>query len=245
MTIKYTNVNTKVRAMYEKTFQTSDYEELLRQTSVKSCLMLLKSKEEYEEPLQDIKDEVHRGALEKILQNLLEKDIERILALLNKEDKKIIKQILSKELTDEDNKIDIVGLRADILNILSIYRAKKYYHLNKDETKQKLIPIKFRLSKEIINKMCEQTDISDLLHIIDSTNYGRIFIVENEDLIEKRANEHLYKYYKEQLRQGKQTLSTILAYIYLRKIEIRNIINIIEGARYKVELNKTKEKLVM
>ena len=245
MSIRYTNVNTKVRAMYEKTFQTSDYEELLRQTSTKSCLMLLKSKEEYEEPLQDIKDEIHRGTLEKILQNLLDKDIERILDLLSPKDKKTIQQILSKEWTDEDHKVNIVGLRADVLNILSIYRAKKYYHLNKDETKQKLIPIKYRLSKETIDKMCEQTDIFDLLHIINGTIYGKIFIVENEDLIEKHANEYLYKYYKEQLRQGKQALSTILAYIYLRKIEIRNIINIIEGARYKVDMNKTKEKLVL
>jgi len=241
LAITYTNVNTMVRAMYAKVFGASEYEELFRQSSVKFCLMYLKGKEEYAEQLSDVEGDIHRGELEKILKDILDKDVEKILQLLEKKDQQKVRDVMAKKWAPG---IDIVGARADVLNILSIYRAKKYFEMGKAETKKKLIPMNYKLGRDILDKMCEQADIADLLGVIGTTHYGKVFKYDNDDM-ETSANEYLYGIYKRELRQGSQELSVIVAYIFLREIEIRNIINIIEGIRYGLDLGKIKGKLII
>jgi len=244
MSISYTNVNTKVRAMYGKMFKADDYEELLRQSSVKYCLMYLKGKEEYEEELKDANGDIHRGELEQILKNVLNKDINRILELIDKKDRELMRGISSKDWANEDPKIEIVGVRAEVLNILSIYRAKKYYNMDKTSTEGKLIPIRYKLSKDKLDKMCEQNDVNDFINVIGTTIYSKVFKLDSDDF-EKEANEYLFEIYKRELRQGSESLSTILAYIFLREIEIKNIVNIIEGIRYSMDLGRIRSKLVV
>ena len=263
MTVKYVNVNTKIRGMYAKVFKAEDYEELLRQNSEYASLMLLKSKEEYEEYLKDANNDMHRGDLEKILQQSLIKDIEKISLLLDQKGKRYFKVLASKYM-DEDvaynNKLlylytkrylkndkdilELIGTKIDILNILSIYRAKKYYNLPKDKIMDKLIKVNYKIPKDTIIKLCEQTSIQDLFKVLEETRYRHIFIADNEEQIEKKAKQYLYKIYKKHLRQDLLKFSNILAYIFLREIEIENIINIIEGTRYQEDMNVTKERII-
>ena len=136
MNVKYVNVNTKIRGMYAKAFKEDDYEELLRQNTIYASLILLKSKEEYKGYLSDVDDHIHREELERILQQSLIKDIERLSILLDEKGQRYFKVLLSKY-TDEDisynNKLlylytkrylkndkdvlELIGSKIDVLNI--------------------------------------------------------------------------------------------------------------------------------
>ncbi|MCL2341926.1 MAG: V-type ATPase subunit [Firmicutes bacterium] len=264
MAVKYVNVNTKIRGMYAKVFKDEDYEELLRQNSEYASLILLKSKEEYEKYLKDLDSNIHRGELEKILQQSLIKDIQQISLLLDQKGKRYFKVLESKYI-DEDaaynNKLlylytkkylrsdkdvlELIGTKIDVLNILSIYRAKKYYNLSKDKTMDKLIKVNYKIPKEIITKLCDQSNAMDLFKILEETKYGQIFISDNEEQMEKNAKQYLYRTYKKHLRQDLHKFSNILAYVFLREIEIENIINIIEGTRYGQDMAVTRNRIVM
>ena len=263
MSVKYIDVNTKVRAMYAKTFREEDYEELMRQKSVYASIILLKAKEEYEEYLKNLGESSHRGELEKKLQESLIKDIERIAILLDGQGKQYFKILISKYIDDNvayNNKLlylytkkylkndtdilDLIGSKIDVLNIISIYRAKKYYHLPKDKIMERLIKVNYKLSKDMVSRLSEQTTISDLFKILEETRYAEIFETNDEDQIEKNAKQFLFRIYKKHFRQDIQKLSNVLAYIFLREIEIENIINIIEGIRYGQDMAITKEQII-
>ena len=101
MILKYVNLNTKIRAMYARIFKVQDYEELLRQSSVKTSLMVLKSKEEYKPYLKDIEKE--RTRLNSVVETVRAEtksqtsmEIERLEGILNARRNELVESIYDR-----------------------------------------------------------------------------------------------------------------------------------------------------
>ena len=130
--------------------------------------------------------------------------------------------------------IDIIGKQIDLYNILWNLRAKKYHSLAEEFE----IPIHYKLSKENLeNLKSEQVQTED---VMQKTIYNSLKI--EEDIIEKEIQEYLYKIYINYFKTKSFSITMIIAYLELRQVQIKNIIAIVEGIRYKVDLRKiTKE----
>lgn len=75
---------------------------------------------------------------------------------------------LTDELTNKADKNVIaqaVGAEIDALNLMWIYRLKKYFGTNKDLTYAFLIPNKFRLKKNEIIEFVQTETVADFLRL--------------------------------------------------------------------------------
>lgn len=137
----------------------------------------------------------------------------------------------SKELENE------ISTEIDFINILSIYRCKKYYGFY---NKEYFINYGKILSKEKISDIEEANSIEDINEVLKETKYSKI--VKND--VEKDFRIHIYKRYKKYFRENNFDISLIISYFYIQEMEETNIIGIIEGIRYKLDKEEIRKKIV-
>ncbi len=268
---KFANINAKVKGMYSNFLNKNDYEELEKQETIKEALIILKSKLNN---IDNIDDNSTREEIERQLYLILVLDIQKIYPLLNKKGKEMLDIYIDKfrlkytngsliklEYTNEQNEfyrqyfsklykkaekykdkalIDIIGKQIDLYNILWTFRAKKYYKFEDKQEQNIPIPIHYKLSSEILDKLNNsQLPPED---IISKTIYQE-FTLEEEKM-ETEIQNYLYRLYINYFKTKSFSLTMIISYIELRQIQIKNIITIIEGIRYKVDTNTIQKKLI-
>ena len=268
---KFANINAKVKGMYSNFLNKNDYEELEKQETIKEALIILKSKLNN---IDNIDDNSTREEIERQLYLILVLDIQKIYPLLNKKGKEMLDIYIDKfrlkytngsliklEYTNEQNEfyrqyfsklykkaekykdkalIDIIGKQIDLYNILWTCRAKKYYKFEDKQEQNIPIPIHYKLSSEILDKLNNsQLPPED---IISKTIYQE-FTLEEEKM-ETEIQNYLYRLYINYFKTKSFSLTMIISYIELRQIQIKNIITIIEGIRYKVDTNTIQKKLI-
>lgn len=137
----------------------------------------------------------------------------------------------------------IIGTEIDLLNVVWIYRAKKYFNYSPEETKDILIPISYKLSKKNLEELLDCTDFSEIKSILIGTRYRSVFSEENK--IEYDKNKYLYNINIKLFRTKMFDIGTVFCNINLIDIEIKNIINIIEGIRYKLDKQEIQKKIII
>ena len=148
---------------------------------------------------------------------------------------------LSKNVNKEFQ--DMIGTEIDLLNIIWIYRAKKYFKYSQEEIKEILIPVFYKLNKEKISRLLNSTDFEEIKNVLDETGYRNVF--NQEIMIEHDKDEYLYKRYLKLFKTKLFNICTVFCNINLIDIEIKNIINIIEGIRYKIDKQEIQKKLII
>ena len=142
-----------------------------------------------------------------------------------------------------NNEIEnMIGTEIDFLNITTIYRANMFFSYKEEETKTFLIPIFYKLNKKEINELINCNSFDELLSVLDKTPYKKVFKQENN--IEHDKNQFLYNIYIKYFNNKLFNLCTVLCNINLIDIEIKNIINIIEGIRYNIDKSEIQKKIV-
>lgn len=329
--LKYPALNAKLKGMYASQLTKEELYELIRQNNIKETIYFLKAKFPN---LENINENMHRKELEQELNNLFIINILKICKYLNKKEKEIFMQFLSKyeincvknvfrnvttnrdssvslknidnwttkmftsidginqikeetefleliksqeyykifkeyeeqidnvpleeievkldkfyfcqvyELAEKENKElqDIIGTEIDLLNIIWIYRAKKYFGYSEEEIKQIIIPINYKLSKSVIKELLSVENYEDIFEIIERTKYKNVF--KNEKDLEHDKNEFLYKKYMKYFKTKLFNICTVFCNINLIDIEIKNIINVIEGIRYNIDKSEIQKKII-
>lgn len=130
-----------------------------------------------------------------------------------------------------------ISTEIDFINILSIYRCKKYYGFY---NKNYFIEYGKILKKEIIQKIELTNSIQGIDEILKETKYVKI--VKND--IERDFRTYMYKRYKKYFRENTFDISLIISYFYIQEMELSNIIGIIEGIRYKLDKEEIRKKIV-
>ena len=152
--------------------------------------------------------------------------------------KKIFKSV-------ENNKEleNLIGTEIDLLNIITIYRSNMYFNYTEEEIKNILIPINYKINKKDISELINSTDFEEIIKILEKTPYKNTFKDENN--IEHDKNKFLYDMYIKYFREKLFNLCTVFCNINLIDIEIKNIINIIEGIRYNIDKTEIQKKIVV
>jgi V/A-type H+-transporting ATPase subunit C len=142
---------------------------------------------------------------------------------------------------DKENKevlCSIIGMEADLLNLGWIYRGKAFYKVPPDELFNYLIYNSHKLSKEMLRKLCYTSNMEEFRSLIEQTPYASIYEKDDSNLIEKREREFQKKYFKKILRENKTNIGMVMSYFIYYKIEMKDIISIIEEKRYNMDMSE-------
>lgn len=134
----------------------------------------------------------------------------------------------------------------DLLNLVWIYRGKKFYQLSREE----LIAYSLRGGYEITEKrLAELAGAKDLEEIkvqLIHSDYAFLFNhTKTIDLyMERRRERYLYYLYLKLFRAGSDSLGRVVAYLHLLESEIQDITAIIESKRYRLNPEETAKYLI-
>ncbi len=156
---------------------------------------------------------------------------------------------LAAKLSNQDQKYfdEIIGTHIDLLNIQWIYRIKKYYNLSSGEILNYIIPFHFKIKREELQNMSQVNNAEDLLEHILYGPYQEL--LENaikgvNNIFERFFLNYIYRKLKQIKSKSFFSISNILAYLYIREYELRDIITIIEGIRYSLPDERIKNFLI-
>jgi len=129
-------------------------------------------------------------------------------------------------------------------NITKIYRLKKYYNSSPSDIKKVLNPTYKRINKKLLDELIETKDAQGFLLAINQNGYNIPTDVKEFQYIEYQMDAIMFDLNKRLMRFSTNPNIILVSYLSLLEIEIRNIIDIIEGIRYKVENDKIAKLLI-
>lgn len=125
-----------------------------------------------------------------------------------------------------------IGTEVDTLNILWIYRSKKYYNLTKASILSFIIPIYHKLKKEEINNMLDSNTLDEFYAALSKTKYAFALDVDNELNFESSYEKLLSSIYKRFADMLPYSLAIVNSYLYHKEDEMKKLITIAECIRY-------------
>ncbi|SFS00681.1 V0D/AC39 family V-type ATPase subunit [Anaeromicropila populeti] len=150
-------------------------------------------------------------------------------------------RFINKKLKGESQKIltALYGTQIDLLNIMWIYRSKKYYELDTSDILALIIPVHYSLKQEQLTKLIETSTINEFFTILSSTSYKELVNQENHDLIEEYQLHLLIKNYKECVKKYPVSIARIFYYLFAKEQEINKLTTALECIRYKIPPEKS------
>ena len=136
------------------------------------------------------------------------------------------------------------GIKTDVLNLLWIYRCKKYYKLPQEIIRTYVLPYNKGLRKETLRQLVETDDLEKFTEIVSRTKYSEIFERDIDEFFEVNFAEYMYNVHMKLFRRYPMTVSVAVDYIHMKEYELSNIISIIEGIRYGLSPEKIKKFIV-
>lgn len=139
--------------------------------------------------------------------------------------------------------LELFNSYIDLSNFVRIKRMKESYNLSSEYIMSCLISFG-NLSKNTLNKLVKTKSISQLMNDIKSTKVGKKWMNDTGENIDKIPKYMRYVKSKHNIRFSMLPPLVLLSYIFLKDTEISNIINIIEGVRYKVPGDEISKILI-
>lgn len=144
---------------------------------------------------------------------------------------------LDKQAADE-----IIGSKIDFLNVQWIFRAKKYYNISPEQMLIYSLQGGRKLSFGRLKKLCYSKSVDEIQQLSNRYMRYSIFTTNNDIDIGRNIDHYMYEYVKSRKYQG--TIGTVISYIYMLDIVIKELITVTEGIRYKLPKEHLKQYLV-
>lgn len=148
--------------------------------------------------------------------------------------------------TGEDERIvnRLFGVEIDLFNILTIYRGKVFFRMDRDVINSYLIPYYGTLSRQEKLAMLDAKDREELKALIAKTRYTDVFSGEDERWYELNLQNYVYRINSVLFRHDTFTIACVLSYLKLRECELKNIVSLIEGIRYRLPEESLAQYLI-
>jgi len=134
----------------------------------------------------------------------------------------------------------IDGTETDMQNILWVYRLKSYFSMVDESVYRYVMPLHYRIKPENITKLVE-TDRSMLREALVETTYFRAF--ENAGNVEDAYYAATKRAYRQAVSRYPNSVAITLDYLFIKNLEIRNIISIFEGVRYSMAPDEIMDRI--
>lgn len=135
----------------------------------------------------------------------------------------------------------ILGTEIDWLNIMWMYRSKRFYSMKAQDIYPNQIPISYRLKKEELKKLLLAESLEDFSGILGRTAYADRksgVINPGEEITFQRV---MSRTYDQVCRKYPMSLAPVLKYLYDKENEIDILTTILEGVRYRVPAREIQE----
>ena len=184
---------------------------------------------------------IKRMKYNKILKKYQEQENINVFEVENEIDK-LYFETLYDTVKNEVNSKKIIGSEIDLLNVLWIFRIKKYYNFESEKINQILIKRYYKLKPNIIQKIIQTNSFDEIKEIMSKTIYKSVFTEESS--LEENIDKYLYEVNKKIFRNDITSIAYILAYVKMIEYENNDIINTIEGIRYNMDKTEILKRLV-
>ena len=136
------------------------------------------------------------------------------------------------------------GVEIDLINITEIIRLKKYFGVKSDLIRPIVLSYYFKIKKAEIARMIDAPDVETAMQILSGIYYGKYFEQNSFDYIERYSQQIKYEYNKNLLAFSTSSSLSVVAYLQLKRLEINNIISILEGVRYGINPSEISKVLI-
>lgn len=133
----------------------------------------------------------------------------------------------------------IYGSQIDMLNMMWIFRAKKYYQIPASGIYALIIPVTYKLKKEQIQKMVEADPGRALEQAVQATYYGRHHEELKEQDLEVLYRQMLVHIYQQERQKSPYSMAVITSYLFQKEQEIDQITTVLECVRYGLTPSET------
>lgn len=136
---------------------------------------------------------------------------------------------------------ELFGRQRDVLDILWIYRMANFYGFSQEEIKQWILP-RYLLTEKQIDTLIQVQNEEEIKEILQDTKYKDILTKEKE--MESSISNYLYRLYKKYFYTQSYNITSVIAYLGMRELEIRDFITILEGIRYQIGKAEIQKKTI-
>lgn len=137
----------------------------------------------------------------------------------------------------------LFNLYIDLTNLVRIIRTKKFYSFSEDYILTLLLPFG-NINKKTLESYVKISDPKKLLDDIKSSKIGLKWFCKDLDIVDKIPKNMRFLESRRNIRFSISPPVVFMSYIFLHEIEISNIINIIEGVRYKLPQEEIEKLLI-
>jgi V/A-type H+-transporting ATPase subunit C len=160
------------------------------------------------------------------------------------------KALKKLESTELNRLLPIFGVRADLFNLYILYRAIEFYNMTPEETLNRLLPSRFRVTMPILRELVRAKSGHDVVDMITKIfpKYAPLFSPVSDDespclSMERNIKRYIYLQASRIFSGGPPGFHTAVSYYVLKEYEITDIIRIIEYVRYGHDRRNAAEYL--
>lgn len=212
-----------------------DLLELAKITDFKELLTFLKKT-----PYYDVLKQVHLGR-----DGLV--DVTKCETLLRSYYIERLKSSLHFKKSDVEQFVMFLESDIDFINIINAYRLTAFFEASEEEIEKDMLPFYGKLSEAKQKEIYSAPNSEEFIKRFSKTYYGKQMIENGYDInsLEQSAQRMRYKYAKLMLKRSSSAPVSVYSFIFLLEIEVQNLISIIEGIRYGIEVNKIASLIIM
>lgn len=129
----------------------------------------------------------------------------------------------------------IIGTQIDLLNIMWIYRSKKYYDVDTGNIYATIIPCHYKLRKEQVTRLVEANNIEEFISIVSTTYYQHIGKDLTPSSLEDAYKQLMNHIYKKTKQENPYSMVPVLCFLHEKEEEIDKLTTALECIRYRLE----------
>lgn len=158
----------------------------------------------------------------------------------------VINTMIDKDFSgmERDQLHDLFNTRIELENLTVIYRLKRYYKSSAAKIKSLINPTFVHIPKKTLFDWIENKNADELVEALRTCHYKIEFESKDYVYIEHLMDRVQYNINKRIMRFSVNPDVILVAYLTLLEIQIQNIIDIIEGVRYKVDHERIAKLLI-
>ncbi len=129
---------------------------------------------------------------------------------------------------------EAIGSQVDLINISTVVRIRHFHPNNDRELYAYLLPVHYKLRPSFIRSLYEADSDEQVMTLLSASAYGKFFSSQEFSHIEEYYYQFLYAFNRRHISDGIPSVYTPMAYLSLRDVELKNLINSIEFVRYGI-----------
>lgn len=198
-----------------------------------------------QETYEDLYEFLKHTAYKDVLACLLEEnvDISRCEAELDKYYQSFLKQTIQSEPNREALQ-NLFNMNDELQAFAYVYRLKYFYNAPAAAILPRIHYQSYHIPQRKMKRWIENLNAEELLSAFLETPYGKYIETLDKNNIEVSMDRIRYQMLRKTFRFATNTNLTLYAYMYLLRVEIQNIIEIIEGVRYNMSPDEIASQLI-